>query len=59
LTTGLCVPHGRQPSLCSECNTQAGRQKREEGGQGEEEEELKDGLVVDGYSNALLSLVLL
>ncbi len=60
LTTGLCVPHGRQPSLCSECDTQAGRQEREEeGGEGEEEEELKDGLVVDGYSNALLSLVLL
>jgi hypothetical protein len=61
LTTGLCVPHGRQPSLCSECVTQAGgaQEREEEGGDGEEQDGLKDGLVVDGYANALLSLVLL
>ena len=59
LTTGLCIPHGRQLSLCSECDTQAGAQEREDEGEGGGEEGLKDGLVVDGYSNALLSLVLL
>ena len=56
LTTGLCIPHGKQKSHCRQCDPEVGTKKREEGRE-EKEVVLKDGRAVDRYTNVLLPLL--